>query len=1116
MRYTCFIILLFFSVLLHAAPENTYANLSGPAVPREYVLFESDPVRPVALSHNGDFLFVANIPDSHVEVFAITPFGLSFYQSLPVGLEPVALAVSKDDKELWVVNHLSDSVSIIDISTYPFYTKQTLLVGDEPRDIVFAGSSENKAFITAAHRGQNLISDPQLYSPGVARADVWVFEQDSQQQARLINVVSLFGDTPRALAVSNDKSSVYAAVFKSGSRTTTLPPASINQTPKPPPLISADGITQPESGLIVKFNGIHWVDELQRSYDNKVSLNLPDYDAFEIDANAPQPSEINKITSVGTVLFNMAVHPQSGDILVSNLESRNHIRFEGKPLSNRTTVRGHLANNQISIIESSSITKIHLNKHLDFNKESGDENDRRLSLSLPMQMVFNEDGSELFLVAFGSNKIARYNYQDFKSNAFQTQENQQLEISGGAPAGLAIDNKYNRLYVYSRYDNGISTVDLNTFTESNHINLPNPEPKSIVEGRPFMYDATKTSGFGNDSCASCHVFANNDGLAWDLGNPDGSVQPIPNSYHPATITSPFLSRQFHPMKGPMTTQSMRGLVRHGPQHWRGDRTGTQPQQGESLEEAAFKEFNLAFDALLAKPEGLSNADMQKFTDFAMQLTYPPNPNRNIDNSLTDEQQAGKDMYDFGVLRANGNLEVCAVCHPIDPAMGIYGTTGQMTDNSQPGERDFKIPHFRDQYQKIGMFTSVPGFKQDQIRGFAFNHNGATSNNALFSEFGISSDKVRQLKSFLYAFPTETPPVVGQQVTIDRNTYSENAERINTLILRAQVNFPVPECDLTAFQYNQKQRQWMYDRQQQLFLEDDNQSSFTAEQFDSFLANAVRPVTLTCQPWGSGERIALDRDRDGIFNQQEISQGSDDSDSASINFSPVAGLWYNPQQPGSGFDFEVSGTNLAVIWYTFNEDKTPVWYLASAEINNHWSAELMKFEWNPNTSTAMGEVAGQIQISFDNAREGTINWTIDSNSGEINVEHYQFAETPASLKFTGLWYDSQEPGWGLSVISEGESRVVVSYFYDSENQPSWSIASMENSLTSDTPTLSVSGSCPWCEYTSPQHVENGNISFTFSSLNSASIQLIQYDSENTQIPAWQRQVENLSRLTNIYE
>ena len=79
---------------------------------------------------------------------------------MPVGLEPVAVA-ARTNTEVWVVNHLSDSVSIVDIGATPPRVVRTLLVGDEPRDIVFAGPTDadghfSRAFITTARRGQNL------------------------------------------------------------------------------------------------------------------------------------------------------------------------------------------------------------------------------------------------------------------------------------------------------------------------------------------------------------------------------------------------------------------------------------------------------------------------------------------------------------------------------------------------------------------------------------------------------------------------------------------------------------------------------------------------------------------------------------------------------------------------------------------------------------------------------------------------------------------------------------------------------------------------------------------------------------------------------------------------
>ncbi len=175
-----------------------------------FTLFESGQVRPLALSPSGKLLFAANTPDNRLEVFRIDNHGLEHRASIPVGLEPVAVA-ARNDNEIWVVNHLSDSVSVVALAQDGQSARvvRTLLVGDEPRDIVFGGPGKNRAFITTAHRGQNVPFDPQLTTPGVGRADVWVFDADhlgGTLGGTPITIVTLFSDTPRALAVSPDGS----------------------------------------------------------------------------------------------------------------------------------------------------------------------------------------------------------------------------------------------------------------------------------------------------------------------------------------------------------------------------------------------------------------------------------------------------------------------------------------------------------------------------------------------------------------------------------------------------------------------------------------------------------------------------------------------------------------------------------------------------------------------------------------------------------------------------------------------------------------------------------------------------------------------------------------------
>ncbi|MFW2374214.1 MAG: YncE family protein, partial [Gammaproteobacteria bacterium] len=274
-----------------------------------YTLFESGQVRPLALSPDGKKLFALNTPDNRLEVFDTTGKSLRHCGSLSVGLEPVALS-ARNNREVWVVNHLSDSVSIVRIDRQACkkskhgkyrsrigHIKRTLLVGDEPRDIVFAGAKHKRAFITTAHRGQNAPYDPQLTTPGIGRADVWVFDeryQGNSLEGNPLNIISLFTNTPRALAVSKDGRKVYAAGFNTGNQTTSLHETIISANGGlPAPHTNIDGIEQPATGLIIKYDGEHWVDETGRVWDEQVKFSLPDKDVFVIDATANPPLAIN-------------------------------------------------------------------------------------------------------------------------------------------------------------------------------------------------------------------------------------------------------------------------------------------------------------------------------------------------------------------------------------------------------------------------------------------------------------------------------------------------------------------------------------------------------------------------------------------------------------------------------------------------------------------------------------------------------------------------------------------------------------------------------------------------------------------------------------------------------
>ena len=843
-------------------------TLTADSAVNSVTVFESGPVRPLALSADGQRLYVVNGPAGCLEIYALNGDALSLVSSVSVGLEPVSIA-ERTSNELWVVNHLSDSVSVVRLDGTPRVLR-TLQVGDEPRDIVFAGNNRDRAFITAANRGQNRpgFTSASLTTPGSGRADVWIFDAaqlEDSLNGKPLSIVTLPADVPRALAVSSDGRTVYAAAFMSGNRTTVLHRDAIN-TPKPGLTTSADGVQAPATGLIVRYEGTTWRDEARTDWSSQVKLTLSDEDVFAINASATIPSITDRFVGVGTTLFNMAV-AADGRIFVSNTEAFNEVRFEGSGRRGNSTVRGRIAESRISMISptSGAVTAVHLNRHIDFNLPQGttvSAADKARSLSQPTAMVLNSSGDTLFTAAFGSAKVAALPTTALISGSYTSDVTRLIDVPAG-PAGLAINSAGSRLFVYSRIAHAISVIDVPNRTLLSTRSLFSPESIAIKEGRRFLYDATLSSANGTVSCASCHVFGDLDHLAWDLGNPDDRMQTNPNAYLPL---SPRTTPRFHPLKGPMTTQTLRGMKGNGPMHWRGDRTGTSRAvvrgTTESLEEAAFKEFNSAFVALLGRETALPADQMQAFTDFVMQLAMPPNPVRALDNSLTEQESAGRNFY---MNFPSTLLGSCDNCHRLRPLEGQFGTNGLMTFEGGRITENFKIPQLRNMYTKVGMF----GFSGDnsaatglQIRGFGFSHDGAVDTLENFLRdpvfiFPSPADVTRrQVAAFVLAFDTNLLPIVGQQVTWRPGTSSAIEDRLSLLRNQALIRTPRPSCDLIA-------RITANGVAHSALLQLDGNWAFIDGSIRNEaqlkeLASVAQPITFTCVPPGTGQRVALNR------------------------------------------------------------------------------------------------------------------------------------------------------------------------------------------------------------------------------------------------------------------
>jgi hypothetical protein len=920
-----------------------------------FVEFESGHVRPLTLSPDGTQLFVVNTPDNTLEIFDVSGAGLTFAAAVPVGMEPVSVAARTND-EVWVVNHLSDSVSIVDASVAVPFVTRTLLVGDEPRDIVFAGTGGNRAFITTAHRGQHRThtsisgvfggsnpADPRFTTEGIDRADVWVFDAlslGSTIGGTPADVLTFFADTPRALAT--DGTTVYVAAFMSGNQTT-----AVNETfiadgfvsscggggagaGVPQPDDNVFGDPAPETSVIVKFDGADWVDALGCTWNTvppaSTGMTLPDNDVFAVNANTLVKGTV--FSSVGTILFNMAVNPTSGLVYVTNIESPNDVRFEGPGVHGGSTVQGHLSETRVTILDPVGISQDvqHLNQHIvyaDLHTDVG-ANHATInaqiphSLATPMQPTISADGNTIYIPAFGSAQIGVFTRTELEDPLFETnfvpsvESADYLQTSGGGPSGVALDETNNRIYVTTRFNNAVEVIDLGTSTTSAVHVLHNPEPNSVVVGRPFLYDAVATSGNGEASCSSCHIFGDFDSLVWNLGDPDGGLgtnnQPQPDPL--LQLTNP--TEPFHSMKGPMTTQTLRGLSTHGAMHWRGDRADgffgtdscTEPGYAEAGatnapcdEDPAFRNFIVAFEGLVGKEGTITAPQMQQFADFMLQVQLPPNPVRRLDNTLrnpaapTPSEQRGEDAwFSCGPTTtecapldplATDTVEDCDGCHSLDPLNGFYGTGGEESFEGEP--QHFKVPHNRNMYQKIGFF----GASGPQVRGTGFLHDGTVDTLKTFvsgAAFSLTAQEEDDLEAFMLAFPTDVAPIVGQQVTISPTNFAvaDVNTRITLIDTQAGVTFEsavlggsVTECDVIVKTVEGGVEKGYYSELGGTYTPDDNGPNISEATLRAKAdpVGDAQTITYTAVPPGSGERMGIDRDEDTLGNGVETNTGT---------------------------------------------------------------------------------------------------------------------------------------------------------------------------------------------------------------------------------------------------
>ena len=622
------------------------------------------------LAIQGQTLFVVNTPADTLDVIDTQLNKVT--ASVPVGIDPVCVAVRPDGKEVWVSNYVSDTVSVVDndgnsptylcvvatIQDIDLRKKSTRF--DEPAGIAFAGNA--KAYVALASTNR-----------------IAVIDVASRKVVSHINVPS---QEPRLLRVRDSK--LYVAPFESNNQTQ-LSGGDADS-------IDGHQVTFDAHKLADSFDSAGFTLDIIRHSE------IPDRDLYVYDTDADQL--IQTVESLGTLQYGFDVAPD-GTVMIAHTEARNHVNGRAgtkkhglKELQNRPYL------NRIAVVSPQGKSDfIHL------NPLPPTQPDRESAIATPSAIHIS--GKIAYITAEGSDHLVAV---DAKSGEILDR----VKV-GAVPRGIVVQRQ--SAWVFNAVDNSVTRVTVSDPTALKvlqTIGLNDPTLARTKAGRVAFHTARASSN-GTFSCASCHPNGHTDHLLWVLDTPHivGADQ-----------IEPRLSQQ------------LRGLRGTAPYHWDGipgDPYGGQNASTHRqlppncdindpvsavrhLIDGGMATTMLAQKSETINDEGkkgyLSKDERDAMAEFLLDLNHKPPRGRAYTDQLSDRALTGLERFHITGARDKQNLNtmVCGSCHTMP-----YLTTDQGSMNV-PSFRG-ALDRFITQAQGRNSVISLSGVKQIADKGW---------------------------------------------------------------------------------------------------------------------------------------------------------------------------------------------------------------------------------------------------------------------------------------------------------------------------------------------------------------------------------------------------------------
>ena len=168
------------------------------------------------------------------------------------------------------------------------------------------------------------------------------------------------------------------------------------------------------------------------------------------------------------------------------------------------------------------------------------------------------------------------------------------------------------------------------------------------------------------------------------------------------------------------------------------------------------------------------------------------------------------------------------------------------------------------------------------------------------------------------------------------------------------------------------------------------------------------------------------------------------------------LWWNPNEPGWGLNVNHQGNKVFATLFTYDATG-PMWLVMSdstLQSDGAYQGTLYRttgpafnaVPFSGVTTTAVGTM----RVAFSGSNSATLTYTFNGTQVTKSLSRQAFGtvaectwsafDRSYSRNLQDLWFNAQEPGWGVNITHQGDKLFATLFTYDASGRATWLVMS----------------------------------------------------------------------------